>query len=366
MFKIIRVQSYKNLLEYREQLLHFESQLPNTTLFTSFNWISTWLKSYEQNYDPVILLIFKNETLVGFLPFVVQDATYMKIICKRLEIASLSTHGDIITLPVIENPCTVLKAVFDYLYENNIHWDYLYVESLIAGGEDIHSLAACAKTFKYACETGNIVENQMAWYVKIDQPWPAYYQSLSRNMKNSINKRRNKIERVGGYQIFHFDKIKPGTADWEDLVQIDQASWQFENGFGIFSPKNKTFYENLLQTFSDSTLDIWMMKGNDGPVVFEISLVFRNKVYLLRSEYVQNMKEYSPGTLLRLHALEWYFENGLSEYDMLGKFDESKKIWTDYFRKQEEVIIFNRTLKGKFIHTLQFVRENAKTLNLKK
>jgi CelD/BcsL family acetyltransferase involved in cellulose biosynthesis len=109
-----------------------------------------------------------------------------------------------------------------------------------------------------------------------------------------------------------------------------------------------------------------MMKGNDGPVAFEISLVFRNKVYLLRSEYVQNMKEYSPGTLLRLHALEWYFENGLSEYDMLGKFDESKKIWTDYFRKQEEVIIFNRTLKGKFIHTLQFVRENAKTLNLKK
>ena len=211
-----------------------------------------------------------------------------------------------------------------------------------------------SKKLNFEFEKGNLVDDQRAWYVQIDNSWESYFQTLTRNMRQSIHNKANRMKKDGDIEIIHETKFEESSSFWRELVEVDQNSRQYENGTGISSEKNYLFYKNLAQNFSQHGLEMWLLKLNKIPVAFTFSIIFNNKVYGMRWGFNQSYNEYSPAKVLIADMLKDFFEKGYSEYDMQGKFDSFKNKWTDKYRKQTEIMVFNNSLHGKFVHYLKF------------
>lgn len=349
MYSVQKIKSLTELREYAGELEEFEKRLTVKSLFVSYRWVETWIRAYLKQYHFSIFIIRQNHQIVAFLPLVDMNPHKIHLSPRRLELISISSQGDLVYLPCTANPRHVAQVLLEYLKWDGKYWDYIYLESLYETDELAQNLITIADQYGYKYNYGALIEQQMNWYVQTDRDWQAYYDSLSSRIRNQIKRKTKKCNKIGGISVNLVTSLKSNDDIWEELLEIDRNTWQFENGIGVSSSKNHGFYLNLARQFSDSGLQIWILKIGDKPAAFELSIAFRNKVYGLRWGYHKEFQNFSPGQLLRYESLKYCFENGFSEFDLLGKHDTAKKLWATSSRHEKELLILNNTFWGKYM-----------------
>ncbi len=350
------ISSAAELVKYREKILELEKHPWTNTLFTSYQWIENWIDSYPANGNLSIILIFDQNELKSFFPLMTVESSSLKIKARRMEFVSLSSHGDIIC-PRWHGLVNKLGGkLLSFLAENPIPWDYLYIQNMSSRAPCVKRLIGYCRENGFRIETGHLVENQRSWYVPLRTDWQSYYSSLSRNMRQSIKNKMNRLKRDGKVEIVHSDSLESISEMWQGILEVDKKTWQYESGTGLSSPKNALFYENIVKTYSDRGLDLWLLKLNGIPVAFSVSIIYNNKVYGMRWGFHKDYNRYSPAKVLLAEMIKHFIEMNYTEYDMLGKFDEFKSKWTSFCRQQVEIMIFNKTRKARLIHGLKFNR----------
>lgn len=354
MYNFSCIRSLQDLTEFKSEILFFESRLPTGSLFTSYAWIETWIKAYHSDQELLLLIIRDGSEMVGFIPLVCVKASAFKIPIKRLEFISISSQGDIIQFPHIGDFAPIARSFIEFLNNCPIAWDILYLESVDEFDTDIQLLNYLASKTNFRTEIGTVIENQRDWYIPINGNWEQYYASLSRNHRNSYRNHFNRLKKTGEVTVQLYNNSKNISEAWADLLRVDRDSWQYHENIGISSQKNHLFFQTLIDSFCDQGLEIWILKVNGQPIAFEFLINFKFKIYGLRWGFNQNFSKYSPGTILRMRSLEYYFKNNVYEFDLLGKFDSAKQKWTAHFRQQIELLIFNTSLKNRFVHDLKY------------
>jgi CelD/BcsL family acetyltransferase involved in cellulose biosynthesis len=88
-------------------------------------------------------------------------------------------------------------------------------------------------------------------------------------------------------------------------------------------------------------------------VAFDYSLLYKNRIHLLKLGYDPAYAPYSPSNLLLSMALQSAFEHGVREYDFLGDTADWKVAWTKHSRPHYWLFIFSCTFKGQILHLIK-------------
>jgi hypothetical protein len=343
------LQKNKNLIE------SIETKVIGRELFTSYLWLETWLSVYSDKYEWTIFLFVKDGTGIAYLPLVFINGSWMKIPIRRIEIASISSHGNIIHLPHNSDSELIWDALFKSLAENSIKWDLLYLEGFPDDDKDIINIDSIVKKYGFSVHRGDLVQIFNDWVLPINGDWDSYYNSLSKNLKKSIKNQQNKAEKnVGEIKILHYESGDNFEKMWQKLIRIDQASWQYRANCAVSSKKNLNFYRRLAENFLNRGFDLWLLEINGEPVAFEYSIIYNENVYALRWGYNPEFKAFGPGKLLRYNSLQYYFEKKLNSISFMGKYDDFKKLWNPEMRHSNDIFIFNTSPSGRIVNTLGF------------
>ncbi len=120
-----------------------------------------------------------------------------------------------------------------------------------------------------------------------------------------------------------FTMVEPPVdldAEFDEGLRIEASGWKGEEGTAIDSaPDTAMYYRSLARIFHERGEVRLNWIHLDGVAVsFDFCLLYRRRLYTLKSGYDEDYRNLAPGLVLRLAVIKRCFETEVDTHDLLG------------------------------------------------
>jgi CelD/BcsL family acetyltransferase involved in cellulose biosynthesis len=147
------------------------------------------------------------------------------------------------------------------------------------------------------------------WRKQAKSRWGAPLERFSRKMGRDYEAEFSIIERPADLE-----------AELVDGFRVEASGWKGRAGTAIVSsPETEAFYSSLARAF-DRCDELRLSRiALDGRLVaFDLCLLHRNRLYLLKTGFDEDFRRLAPGLVMRLLTVRRCFELGLDAHELLG------------------------------------------------
>jgi hypothetical protein len=159
------------------------------------------------------------------------------------------------------------------------------------------------------------------------QSYKEYMAARPTRMKNTIARKRRKLEREHDYDIrlYTGDDVELGKADYDSVYK---ASWKAGELY-------HEFINSLVASLSAvGWLRLAVLNIEGQPVATQIWFVAHGKASIFRLAYDEAWKRYSPGSILTSYLMEYVIDiDKVEEIDFLNGNDAYKQDWMSVRRE---------------------------------
>jgi CelD/BcsL family acetyltransferase involved in cellulose biosynthesis len=130
---------------------------------------------------------------------------------------------------------------------------------------------------------------------------------------------------------------------------VEGSGWKARNGTSILSsPDTAQFYREVAHAFAArGELRLSGIELDGDLAAFDLTLLHRNKLYLLKTGFDERFRKLAPGLVMRLSIIERCFELGLDAHDLLGDDTEWKRKFSTTARPHTAFRAFSRGPGGR-------------------
>jgi len=110
-------------------------------------------------------------------------------------------------------------------------------------------------------------------------------------------------------------------------LQVEASGWKGTQGTAILSaPETEKFYRRIAGAFHErGELRVSAIELDDKLAAFDLTLLHRNRLYLVKTGFDEGFRKLAPGLVMRLSVVERCFELGLDAHELLGDDSEWKR-----------------------------------------
>lgn len=218
------------------------------------------------------------------------------------------------------------------------------VSFLVAGGADADACDASAERYRVVSRVA-----QRSPFVAVEGEWDAYWGSLSKNLRGTVRRCRNRLADRGTVAFEILSGEEDLEARLEEGFRLEASGWKGEAGTAILSqPETARFYEAICRWAADAgILRLAFLRIDGVAVAFNLCFEDPRRHYLLKPGHDAALDALGPGTVLTAELVERAFHLGLESYEFLGGPDRYKLRWTDACRELLRVQCFAPTLGGR-------------------
>jgi CelD/BcsL family acetyltransferase involved in cellulose biosynthesis len=157
----------------------------------------------------------------------------------------------------------------------------------------------------------------------------------------------------------HFELVAaPDAGDLDAILDrgfaVEASGWKGREGTAILStPETAQFYRAVAHAFQASgELRLSWLDLDGEMVAFDLCLLYRGRLYLLKTGFDEARRRLAPGLVLRLSVLERCFEMGLEAHELLGGADDWKLKFATSERRHVTLRSFGRrpTARGLYAY----------------
>ncbi len=323
-------------LESAWKMLEEESGSDNP--FITYEFFYCLLKAFFEKSELLIFVVKDDEEVVGIAPFY-RDTSSIRSISN--------IHSHYFDFIIKKNRSDVYAYVFQYIFKN-----YKF-KNIFLGDVCSHS-----GLFDYVNTNDSfihaVMKERYSPVLAIAHDWNDFYASVSRNFRNNVNKRINKINRQGGYLLKECTDTNKLDVFLNDLFNIEKKSWKHLLGKSMLrTDQQPMFYSLLSKEFFDN-VKIEILYINDMAAAFWLSLFYKNSIYQLKNSFVEDIKEFSPGIILTVECLKKYFKQHVKSIDYLGVTNSVKSKVSNDARVACDVLLVKKNLVNYAYFILKF------------
>lgn len=343
---------------------HCEYHFP----FLCFDWFRIWLKHFMGEGRLLILLVEKEGELKMIAPFLIKREKFKGL----LQINKVELMGNVYSpvrtliannLPEGElEPC--LRCIFDFFRNEFKGWDVLEMDSMPEEYKLVDSIPKIIEEKKFK----NRVHHCYAdWYLDgISGTGEDYLKNRSKNLKNSLRKRKAKLENIGSLE-FRFEKGKGQIDEYLNLFyKVRTKSWKASEADMLFQRENREL------SFEKDWLRFGFLFLNGNPIAAQIRLVCNQIAFLMETVHDFEYDQFSPGSILRAEFAKYLIDvDKVKVFDSVKGDESYKREWTPLRRERKGFIIFSHTYKAKIFtflmtHALPMIEKSPTILKVKK
>ena len=260
---------------------------------------------------------------------------------RKLE--ALANYYTCFYAPHLDVGCDVLEqldAIAREISREKPRWDAIELKPLDVSAKEFPKLVAAFQNAGYVVQTYFSSGN---WYLPVNgRSFAQYAESLPSALKNTLSRKRRKLERSGRAKI----EIVTGGDGLEDAIEaytkVYLASWKRPEPYPHFIP-------GLIRTCAAmGALRLGIVYVDGEPAAAQLWIVHHGKALIYKLAYDERFGELSAGTILSAalfqHALD---VDKVTEVDYLSGDDAYKKDWMSQRRERWGILALNpRTLRG--------------------
>ncbi len=294
--------------------------------FTSWGWISTWIKSLPANLDVQFIVAYREQEPVVAFFIGSKKRNKHGFLPSRL-ISLNSTADPYFDELYIEYNSILFDPSIPFIKDNllsflkSLIWDELILPGVSSDFISEINLPVDNSTndcYMIVDETVNAYFVEMR---KIREAGMDFYQLLSANKRSQIRRSIKQYELEGAIQIHEAASAEEALAMLDSLAILHQREWQKKGKTGAFSNKYLfQFHKNLIRDRFDSNeiqmLHIFNEKMTLG---YLYNFVYRGHVFFYQSGFnylVENI--YRPGLVSHYYAIMLNARKNMDIYDFLA------------------------------------------------
>jgi len=181
-------------------------------------------------------------------------------------------------------------------------------------------------------------------YLKIDGDWNKYYSSLSKNWRHDLRKKHNRLNKKS--LTYTFQSIKKDIND-EFISKLLIMHSRVLKSQGISSVLDlneaQLFVKSIVRKFQDlGWIVLDLMYIDDEIASYTLGFQYGGKYFHWNIGREPKYDWYSPGNLILEDILMEYFRSNLfNEVDFMRGEENWKSRWTNLYRKNYRVTIYN-------------------------
>jgi CelD/BcsL family acetyltransferase involved in cellulose biosynthesis len=253
---------------------------------------------------------------------------------------------------IAERPAEVYRAIWDHLSRETC-WDVLQLCQLVEGCPTLKEVSKAA--VMDGCAVG-LWPSEASPYIPLDSSWTEYFEGLATKHRSNLRNRFKRLKAMGPVEEETVTTRAGLQEALEDGLRLEAAAWKGDARTAISSdPDIARFYSMLASRAADrGWMRLHFLQADSRRVAFDFSLVYKNRIHLLKLGYDPAYSRFSPSNLLLCLLLEKAFGQRIAEYDFLGATADWKVCWAKHVRQHYWLFVFRGTLKGQFLHAVKF------------
>ncbi len=319
--------------------------------FVRHEWVRALWECFDHGGSLHIVVVREDDCPIAIAPLMLDRVKMYGIPVRRLRgIANIYTERFDFILSA--HPAECCAAIWTYLAEHDREWDVLELRQLTAES------SAMAYMPREDIERRLLMTEWIASdspYVPVRDLWEVYFKSLKKAHRANIRKSQHHLESSAPLKLEVVDSNVRLDADIEEALNLEAVAWKDEGGTAIRSrPDSMAFYRQILHAAGEQGwLRIYFLTLGSKRIAVRIALLFRNKVYMLKSGYDPEYAASSPGHVLCHKILDEAWRLKFDEVDFLGNTERWKLNWARDLRRHFWLFAFPKRLKPRFLHYLK-------------
>jgi CelD/BcsL family acetyltransferase involved in cellulose biosynthesis len=161
---------------------------------------------------------------------------------------------------------------------------------------------------------------QASPYVDISGSFEDWRKANKKRWRAPVEQKRRKMERDYAAEIVPFGPVGDLETELAEGIALEGAGWKGEGGTAIeSSPETVAFYHAVAELFEarDELRFSWIRLDGKA-VAFDFCILYRNRLFTLKSAYDESVKNLAPGLVRQLAEIELCFELGIERLELLG------------------------------------------------
>jgi CelD/BcsL family acetyltransferase involved in cellulose biosynthesis len=273
--------------------------------FLQVRWLQTWAAHYSVGKRLFLAVAEDGEgKWVGGVPLMLGMGRAGRFQVAKLEFAG-APYMDCMTLLAVDDAaCSeTLRLILDWSQKELKGWVAFEMRELPAEGalaSAIQSQAAAAKLPVYTkiCSNAPLLDLK-----SFDEEGKV----VSKNLRSNIKRRTKKLTKEGEAEFwFGFPDAKSWSALFEEIVQVEAASWKADGEARLLEGDSKIFSNELWSKLAPSgDLAVGTIRLDGKLIAYHWG--FRsdgNRFLSYNLAYDSDFHNFSPGTLLMHHMAE--------------------------------------------------------------
>jgi CelD/BcsL family acetyltransferase involved in cellulose biosynthesis len=334
------------------------------TVFSTWEWLSTWWTHFGNNRRLIILTAEENNRLVGIAPLMYSIHSMFGL--RQGKIEFIGTDAANPADSIIEDNSNInerrLVNYADFIIEHK------YEKCLPLFFTHLHNLKinwSCTELLNIPANQDSLSRlSQVSTHIKpihqcLHTPLPtskeALLSSIKRKDRKEIRRFSRRIEKAGyKLQLCDCSEKSLVTNGMDALFALNQKRWSARGLPGAFTdPHLRSFYMDIAELFSRKNwLGLYCLKLSGKTVAALYGFRYLNKYVAYKTSMDPSYHHFSVGNLLFLNVMEKCIQEGLSDFDFMWGTDTYKKQWNTSGTWNYEAIIPKKRLFGAFKNSL--------------
>ena len=291
-------------------------------------WINAWWDSFASG-TPVLFTARRDGRLAGVLPLE-----------RRGGVLASASNWHTPEFGCLAEDEASRAGIFEWVMRERAR--RVDLAFLPADGPDAAALAEASMGL--AVERREILRSP---YLEIAGDWDSYWSGLSKNLRGTIKRCRNRLADMGETSVeLHRD------GDLDQILtaafELEASGWKGDEGTAITAqPETERFYRRVAAWAAErGLLRLTTLSVGGRPVAFNYAIDDNGTEHLLKLGHDAELNRFGPGTVLTAEVLQAAFERGVRRYDFGGGDDSYKLRWAQELRCSLRMQAFAPTAAG--------------------
>lgn len=339
----------------------------DNSIYLTYEWVSTWWRHFGEGKKLNILVVEKEQQIIGIIPLMrVEYRIGPSRMCTLEGIGSISNNH--IGLTSSENEKAVATAFLSYLQEE-LRKSRLVVKLDYVTG-DSNFLAIMRKQASLFSPRLVFQERvaALAPYLLLPATWDEQLRLLSRNRRTAIKRALRSLEKDSRVVEFHECTAHNLEDMLNKLFDLHQRRWQSTGYNALLSDlRVKEFYRDIAACFVHKGWLRLSCLTVDGELVSAVfGYTYGRRFYGVTIARDLRYSKYSIGHIHIMHLLKAAIAESTREFDFIRGVEPYKFYWTKLAKRHMEVVLVKKDicagLRLKYAHAflrMYWIRQNG-------
>jgi CelD/BcsL family acetyltransferase involved in cellulose biosynthesis len=338
-----------------EPIWKYLQELAQPSFFLSWQWISTWVQTYDPDICVVLACFDQTPVAIGIFSKSTETRRWL-IHSKQLRLNQTGNarqdqicieYNDLLCDPQHKKAATI--ACLETLMLRNSAWDEVVIANMpIETAQNIHHYFKSSRT-DYLINCFSIDLTKIKSNTVLD--------SLSKNSRYQIRRSIRLFEDLYGAIRLETAKSPEEAIKWFHTAgKYHKERW---DDSGYDNLEFISFHENLIRCYKNEKV-VQVLKITSGilPIAYMYYFLYNNSVhfYLQGLQYFDNGK-LKPGLVSHVFAIDYFLEQGFNQYDFMGGDSQYKMQLSDTTEQLQTVIVHKNSIPIKLENAARNIKQ---------